>query len=105
MKSRKFHVKIAWTLLPWLLACGVAHAGDISKGKQHYDTNCSVCHGQTGRSVMVGAPNFDRGESLLRSDRSLLGQIREGKNACPAYRGILADQDIFDVIAYLRTLH
>lgn len=97
----------------WYLTMGLALlliststlAADVNKGRQLFGTHCAVCHGQTGRSVMPGAPNFDRGEGMLRPDFTLLAAIRAGKNAMPAFQGILADRDILDVIAYLRTLH
>lgn len=91
--------------LALLLACASSQAADVNKGRQLFAAHCVVCHGQTGRSVMPGAPNFDRGEGLLRSDFTLLAAIRAGKNAMPAFQGLLADRDILDVIAYLRTLH
>lgn len=91
--------------LTLLLAGGAAQGADTSKGRQLFAANCAICHGQTGRSVMPGAPNFDRGEGLLRPDFTLLAAIRSGKNAMPAFQGILPDRDILDVIAYLRTLH
>ena len=53
---------------------------------------------------MAGVPDFNRPGSLLQSDKSLLTRIQSGKNACPAYRGILTEQKIFDVIAYIRSL-
>ena len=53
---------------------------------------------------MPNAPNFDRGDALLRPDFTLLASIRAGKNAMPAFQGILADREIMDVIAYVRTL-
>lgn len=88
-----------------LLACAGAQGADINKGRQLYAANCAVCHGQGGRSVMPGAPSFDRGDALLRADFSLLAAIRAGKNAMPAFQGRLADRDIMDVIAFMRTLH
>jgi cytochrome c6 len=54
---------------------------------------------------MPNAPNFARNESLLQPDLSLLASIKTGKNAMPAYQGILSDQDILNVIVYLRTLN
>jgi cytochrome c6 len=53
---------------------------------------------------MAGVPDFDRPGAVLQSDRSLLTRIQAGKRACPAYRGILREQEIFDVIAYIRSL-
>lgn len=63
-----------------------------------------MCHGINGQSTMAGASNFNRGEGLFQSDQKLLERIKNGKRACPAYRGILTEQKIFDVIAYVRTL-
>ena len=88
-----------------LMTSGTSHAADTNKGQQLFAANCAICHGQSGRSVMPGAPNFDRGEGLMRPDFTLLASIRAGKNAMPAYQGLLADRDILDVIAFLRTLH
>ncbi len=96
--------KIALAALPALLACAAAQAGDANKGRQLYGSHCAICHGQTGRSTMAGAPHFDRGEGLLRPDADLLASIRNGKNASPAYRGILSDREILDVVAFMRTL-
>lgn len=88
-----------------LLSAGASYGADTFKGRQLYATNCAVCHGIDGKSVMPGAPNFDRGSNnLLRPDFTLLASIRAGKNAMPAFQGVLADRDIMDVIAFMRTL-
>ena len=90
-----------------LLALGssASYAADPGKGGGFYAANCATCHGASGISAMPGAPNFARGESLMKPDAQLLSSIQAGKNAMPAYRGILSDQEILDVIAYLRTLN
>lgn len=105
MKMAPILLKAMMAALPLLLVYSAAQAADTNKGRQLFDTNCAICHGQTGRSVMPGAPNFGRGEGVMRSDSTLLNSIRNGKNACPSFRGLLADRDIMDVIAYLRTFH
>lgn len=92
-------------LLLGLLACGALQAADINKGARLYASNCALCHGTSGSSTMPGAPRLDRGESMLRPDFTLLAAIRQGKNAMPAFQGIMSDRDIMDVIAYVRTLH
>lgn len=84
---------------------GTSLAADTSKGGALYAVHCASCHGASGISVMPSAPNFARGESMLRPDLLLLTSIRNGKNAMPAYQGILSDHDILDVIVYLRTLN
>lgn len=84
---------------------GTSRAADTIKGGALYAVHCASCHGASGISVMPNAPNFARGESLLQPDLSLLVSIKNGKNAMPAYQGILSDHDILDVIVYLRTLN
>ena len=86
------------------VASGPTHAADIGKGQRIYSMHCAACHGPTGLAVMPGAPNFARNERLLQPDMSLLMSVRTGKNAMPAFMGILNDREILDVIAYLRTL-
>jgi len=81
-----------------------ACAADTVKGGQLYAKHCATCHGVDGVNVMPDAPNFARSERLLRPDVFILATIKEGKNAMPSYQGVLKDQDILDVIAYLRTL-
>jgi cytochrome c6 len=92
-------------LLAALLAAPVvSHAADVAKGAQIYNTHCASCHGLNGVSVMPTAPNFARSERMLQPDIQLLMAIKAGRAAMPAYNGVLADRDIFDVIAYMRTL-
>jgi len=81
-----------------------ALAADVIKGSQIYARHCAACHGPNGISVMPGAPHLARGERLMQSDLSLLASFKAGKNAMPAYVGILTDREILDVIAYSRTL-
>ena len=91
-----------------ILAAGFSSgvfAADTFKGQQLYAANCSGCHGMTGNSVFPGAPNLGRGQGVLKPDFTLLSYIRAGKNAMPAYQGILSDRDIMDVIAFVRTLN
>ncbi|HJV54105.1 MAG TPA: cytochrome c [Noviherbaspirillum sp.] len=95
---------LAVALLAASFSTGV-YAADHIKGRELYDRNCSACHGQGGQSVMPGTPNLARGEGVLKPDFTLLASIRTGRNAMPAYQGILSDRDIMDVIAYVRTLH
>jgi len=79
-------------------------AADPQKGNTLYTKNCQTCHGADGVAQMPGVPDFRRGEGLFRSDDDLLQFIRNGSGMMPAYRGLLSDRDILDVISYLRTL-
>jgi cytochrome c6 len=95
---------LASLLLLVCLVAPAAWAADPQKGGRLYTKNCKDCHGADGVAQMPGVPEFRRGEGLLRSDDDLLQFIRNGSGMMPAYRGLLSDRDILDVIAYLRTL-
>lgn len=81
-----------------------AFGASVSEGQRIYQTHCVSCHGVRGESLIPNAPNFARRERLMQPDTSLMMSIKAGKMAMPAFNGILRDQQILDVIAYLRTL-
>lgn len=79
-------------------------AADVFAGREIYVTHCETCHGKDGRPVDPGTPDFARGERLFAGDGELFRRVRSGTGAMPAYRGLLSDDEIRDVIAYLRSL-
>jgi len=81
-----------------------AMANDPVRGAQIYQQHCLNCHGAGGMATWPGAPNFARREGVMKADAVLRDRIRNGRGACPSYRGILNDQAIQDVIVYIRTL-
>lgn len=82
------------------------HAGNPFVGKDLYKQHCASCHGERGESKMINVPNFARGEKVITStEQMLLTMIRQGKGIMPAYRGIIKDSEILDIIAHLRTLY
>ena len=78
-------------------------AADIQKGRQVYDLHCIACHGAGGISSDPFVPSFADGDLLYLMDSDLLQRIRDGKDTMPAFRGLLRDEEIRDVITYLRT--
>jgi cytochrome c6 len=97
-------VALALSVVALGLVGNPAHAFDPAKGRQLFSTFCAGCHGVNGVPVMPGAPNFANQERLLQPDSVLLDSIKSGKNAMPAFQGALTDNDMHDVIAFLRTL-
>ena len=81
------------------------YAADVFKGREVYEIQCQSCHGVDGRGVLAFAPDFTRGERLLRSDLALLAAVSSGKGVMPAFEGVLSEREILNVIAYLRTLY
>lgn len=96
----------ATTALACALAMGAsaAAAADVARGRQVYERHCAGCHGADGVPVVPGAPNFSRPETLMRPNGVLANMIRSGKMTMPGFRGILHESEIYDVIAYMRTL-
>jgi mono/diheme cytochrome c family protein len=94
----------AWLAFGLAAATPCAAAADVIAGQRLYVLHCASCHGQDGRALMPNAPSFERGERLMQPDAVLAASIRRGRFAMPAYAGVLGDREIFDVIAYLRTL-
>jgi cytochrome c6 len=83
----------------------ILNAADVFNGRTVYRTYCEGCHGQNGQGELTGVPNFTRGQSLMRSDLAIFDSIRSGKNAMPGFLGVLEEQEMLDVIAYIRTLY
>lgn len=93
-----------WASLALLLAAIPALAADINTGRTLFTSYCAGCHGQNGEGVLPGAPNFRMDNRLMRPDMVLVESIRNGRNAMPAFRGVLTDRQLLDVVAFLRTL-
>jgi cbb3-type cytochrome c oxidase subunit III len=83
--------------------------GDASNGLSLFLRNCAGCHGMNGRGGMapeIGNPVFQQ----AATDEFILRTIRNGRieTAMPAFQPneapAFSDQDIADVLAYLRTL-
>ena len=100
-----------------LLACSTAHA-DSERGKRIYSENCAPCHGVSGRGDGIGSqslpvrPADHTNETVMRSrtDAFLRDVIANGGAAVglstfmPAWKGILQQGEIQDLVEYIRTL-
>ena len=96
-------IKITTSLLLILLVCTLSTAdilaADINKGRETYKINWQICHGADGSGVVADAPNFSFGDKLIKSDIELFKSINSGKGMSPAFRGVLSEQEIFNVIS------
>jgi cytochrome c oxidase cbb3-type subunit 3 len=95
-----------------------AAAGDAAKGKEIYDELCWRCHGRLGKSdgpvssAMDPRPRDLTDQAYMGkiSDGELLAVIKEGGGAVGkspammAFKEALSNDDIGDVIAFIRTL-
>jgi mono/diheme cytochrome c family protein len=92
---------------------GPALSADADKGRPLYEKYCLLCHGPEGRGDgPVGlhanppAANFHSPESKRKSDAALLQSIQQGhpETAMASWRGALSEEQINDIIAYIRKL-
>jgi cytochrome c6 len=93
-------------LLVLMSACatGAAQAADVTAGAELYRRHCAACHGNDGRPLLPGTPDFSRPAALLKPDPALLASVRGGKGGMPAFQGQLRDREILDIVAHLRTM-
>lgn len=92
-------------LLFGLLLTQAALAGDPFAGSGIYAHYCVSCHGGDGSGEVAGTPSFRGGAMLTRSQTDLISTVTVGKDLMPAFRGILTEQQIDDVVAYIRTFN
>ena len=93
-----------------------AGKGDPAKGKEKFNQICASCHGPTGHGDGPAAAALDPKPRNLSdpkyvstlSDEQIFKTVKEGGAAVgksplmPAWGSVLSDNDIWNVIAYLR---
>jgi mono/diheme cytochrome c family protein len=77
--------------------------GDLYKAK------CAMCHGADGLAATPMGKNmkilsFKDPAMIKASDARFFASTKNGLNKMPAYKDKLTDQQIKDVIAFIRTL-
>ena len=90
----------------------MAGGGDIAAGQKIYQERCVLCHGATGVGDGPGAAalnpkprnHTDGAYMNARTDAELHDVINNGKGAMPAWKGVLTEQQINDVLRYVRSL-
>jgi len=116
MKSRL----LAIISLVGLIAPGLALAqtnGDPKAGKIKYDASCVGCHGATGKGDGAAAAalnpkpgDFTDGKTMISlSDKYLFNIIKNGgvaekKSPLMPAGPKLKDQEVWDMVAYIRSL-
>jgi len=90
-------------LLMLLLSAQPVLSADVFRGKQLYMQHCIDCHGSSGEGEMANTPNFTRGDAMFKGDQELINSLRFGRGVMPGYSGLLEEDELEDVVAYLRT--
>lgn len=78
-------------------------------GADLYKANCTPCHGPAGdANTPAGktfkAASFSSPDIVKKEDAELLAFAKKGKGQMPSWNGVLTDDQLMKVIAYIRTL-
>jgi mono/diheme cytochrome c family protein len=91
-------------------------ADAIAAGKVVFETNCASCHGESGKGdgpagAALNPKPADLSEPAANdTDGQFLWHVSEGSaagepgSAMPAWKGTLSQDQIWQVIAYIRTM-
>jgi cytochrome c553 len=87
-----------------------AISGDAAAGEAVFRSRCKMCHGADGagnpamaKVLSVEIPAMDSESVQKQTDTELKEAIAKGKGKMAAIRG-LSDQDLANVIAFVRSL-
>ena len=73
-----------------------------------YKSKCQMCHGADGKGSpagqKMGVRDFHSPEVAKESDADLIKITKEGKNKMPKFDGKLTDDQIKDLIKFIRGL-
>jgi mono/diheme cytochrome c family protein len=99
-------------------------AAKVALGEKIYVQQCAACHGgklegqpewrrRLPNGRMPAPPHDESGHTWHHSDRALFAMVKEGlvppyapanyQSDMPAFRGKLSDEDIWAVIAYIKS--
>ncbi len=105
-------MKIILTILSavtvfWLTFAYPAFASEISNGSKIFNDNCASCH-LGGGNILISQKTLQK-EALSEylenystdSISAIIYQVKNGKNAMPAFKSKLSEQEILEVAAYI----
>ena len=103
---------IAFALCAFVLM--VASSASAQSAADNYKSKCQMCHGASGTGdtpmgKKLSLKDFHSPEVQQRSDDDLFkvisdGVSKEGKVSMPGYKGKITDDQIHELVAYVREL-
>ena len=81
----------------------VTFAADLENGEKVFSANCAACHAGGNNAIM---PDKTLKKDVLEANDmnsidAITYQVKNGKNAMPAFGGRLVDEDIEDAANYV----
>jgi mono/diheme cytochrome c family protein len=97
----------ALALVAMIAAPAISRADAAHPGQATYDSKCASCHGKNGvpsaMGAKMGAKDFGSADVQKQTDAQLTSAIKDGKGKMPKYAGKLSDDDIKNLVSYIRT--
>jgi cytochrome c551 len=92
-----------------LLCVGAVASVWAEPASSVFKTKCAPCHGAAGDAntpagKALKVPSFTSEEVLNETDANLLTIARNGKGKMPAWHDKLSDDQLKDLIAFIRTM-
>jgi mono/diheme cytochrome c family protein len=87
-----------------------ATAESLARGAEIYKANCVTCHGAEGEgdgpagAALRPPPANLKVMAPQHSDGDLAWKITEGRGAMPPWKGALSEEDIWNVVNYLKQM-
>lgn len=79
---------------------------NINGGAALFNTHCKACHGEAGagkpilpNAVDLGTEEFNKSHT----DGLIFYKLHKGKGAMPSFQGTISDEEMWKVIAYIRS--
>ena len=84
----------------------------VDRGKKFYKTQCALCHGEKGdgkgdlaMDMKLTVPDFTKPDALAkRTDGELFAIIGTGKDPMPSQKERMSEQQLWNLVNYLRAL-
>lgn len=81
----------------------IVYAADLAAGEQVFSANCTACHAGGNNAIMPQKTLKQDAleENEMNSVAAITMQVKNGKNAMPAFGGRLTDEEIDNVANYV----
>jgi len=105
------HLALLAFLTLALSACAKTHANgppsrnpaSANDGARVYITNCSSCHQLDGTGIPGVFPALAGNAFVTGAPGPVIAMVKFGSKTMPAWSGSITDEDIADVVTYIRT--
>lgn len=113
LNSRFKIVVVCLFILTFVFSCAKKEPKQLSVQKSirveasFFRSNCVLCHGKEadgGELAGKAVPSLRTGEAAQKSDAELYDQIANGKNGMPPFKYQLTEQQIRNMVRFIRDL-